>query len=222
MALLLGIALFPAATAVHADEVWTVSLDTSQLAANYVGSFGLDFELVGSNGNTVTVSDFAFGGGNAGPGSAYLSGGASGDLGTNLGTVTLNDSASFLSDFNQQFTPGTTLTFTVDSTLIAPTAGEFADNFSMVIFSQYVGYDPLNPPAMPDDTTIATTDPTGNDTFFNFNINGPGTTTVSSYPSASGDITITIAQASVPEPSSSVIMALGLIGMAGALCRRRK
>src|SRR5262249_61250369 len=92
---------------------WTVSLDASRLAADYTGPFALDFELVGSAGNTVTLSNFSFGGGGAGPGPT-LTGGASGDL---AGTVTLNDGASFLNDFNQQFTPGSTLTFTMDSTV---------------------------------------------------------------------------------------------------------
>ena len=170
------VVLILAGPAARADQVWTVSLDTSQLAANYTGPFALDFELVGSNGNTVTLSNFSFGsGGGAGPGPAFLTGGASGDLGS---TVSLNDSANFFSDFNQQFTPGGTLTFTVDSTLVAPPSGGSPDNFSMVIFS---GYDPVNgynPSSGTGGTPIPTTDPSGNDTFFNFNINGPGSTTV--------------------------------------------
>ncbi|MGP0065233.1 MAG: hypothetical protein ACLQGP_16735 [Isosphaeraceae bacterium] len=217
---LLGLVLILAGSAVRADQVWTVSLDTSQLAADYTGPFALDFELIGSNGNTVTLSSFSFGTGGAGPGSAFLTGGASGDLG---GSVSLNDSTNFFSDFNQQFTPGGTLTFTVDSTLVAPPSGGTPDNFSMVIFE---GYDPVNgynPYSGTGGTSISTNDPSGADTFFNCNVGGSGATTASSYSSASGDISITVTPASVvPEPSSGVIMLLGVIGLSGALCWRAK
>jgi hypothetical protein len=204
----------------RADLVFNVSLNTSLLAADYTGPFGLDFELIGSSGNTVTLSDFNFGSGGPGtPGSASLTGGASGDLG---GTVVLSDSTiNFFNDFNQGFTPGGTLTFTVDSTLVAPPGGGFPDNFSMAIFSQYVSFDPSNPPAMPYDSPISTTDPTAANTFFNFNINGPGTTTVNSYPSAAGDIPITITGA-VPEPPGGVMMILGVMGMIGVILRKRR
>src|SRR5262249_46785592 len=130
---LMGALLCLAGTPVRADLSWTVDLDTSQLAANYAGPFGLDFELIGADGNTVTLTNFSFGGsGSPGPGSAFLTGGASGDLG---GSVVLNDSTDFFSDFNQQFRPGGTLSFTVNSTLAAPPSGGMPDNFSMVIFS---------------------------------------------------------------------------------------
>jgi hypothetical protein len=217
---MLGFVLILAGSAARADQVWTVSLDTSQLATNYTGPLALDFELVGSNGNTVTLSGFSFGtGGGAGPGSAFLTGGASGDLSN---SVILSDGANFFSDFNQQFTPGGMLTFTVDSTLVAPPSGSIPDSFSMVIFE---GYDPVNgynPYSGTGGTPITTTDPSGNDTFFNFNVSGPGTTTVDSFPGSGGDIPITVTPAgAVPEPSSGVIMLLGMIGLSGAICWRR-
>jgi len=218
---LLGLILIMAGSAARGDQVWTVILDTSQLAANYTGPFGLDFELVGSNGNTITLSNFAFGnGGTAGPGTAFLTGGASGDLGS---IVSLNDSgANFFSDFNQQFTPGGTLTFTMDTTLVAPPSGGNPDNFSMVIFSTYDPVNGYNPVTTTGGTPIPTTDPTGNDTFFNFNINGPGSTTVASFPSASGDIPITVTPAgAVPEPGSGVLMLLSVMCTATAIFRRR-
>jgi hypothetical protein len=193
----------------HAGGDWTVSINTSQLAANYTGPFALDFELVGTNGNTVTLSNFMFGAsGSPGPGSAFLTGGASGSLG---GTVGLTDTSSFFSDFNQQFTPGGTLTFTIDSTFLAPPAGGTPDNFSMAIFE---GYDPVNgynPYLGTGGTPIPTTDPSGNDTFFNFNINGPGSTSVSVFPSSAGDISITVTPGVVPEPFSGMLTLVGLI-----------
>lgn len=216
---LLGLVSIAISPVVRADQVWTVSLDTSQLAANYTGPFALDFELIGSDGNTVTLSNTSFGNnGNAGPGPAFLTGGASGDLGSR---VSLSDSPNFFSDFNQQFTPGSTLTFTVDSTLVAPPSGGSPDNFSMVIFQSYDPVNGYNPLTGMGGTTIPTTDPSGADTFFNFDVNGPGATTLSSYPDASGNITITIIPASVPEPSSGVIVFFGVIGLSGMMCRCR-
>jgi hypothetical protein len=217
---LLGFALFLTGPAASAGQIWTVSLDTSQLATNFTGPFALDFELVGSNGNTVTLSNFSFGsGGSAGPGPAFLTGGASGALGS---SVSLNDSVNFFSDFNQQFTPGGTLAFSMDSTLIPPPSGGSPDNFSMVIFSRYDPVNGYNPLTGAGGTPIPTTDPTGNDTFFNFNVNGPGATTVDSFPSASGDVSITVTPTSVvAEPSSSVLALLSVMCMAGAICWRR-
>lgn len=136
--------------------------------------------------------------------------------------ASLNDRSSFFSDFNQQLTPGGSLTFTMDSTVVPPPSGGSPDNFSMVILE---GYDPVNgynPFTGTGGTPIPTTDPSGGDTFFNFNINGPGSTPVSVFPSASGDIPITVTPAStVPEPSSSVLMILGVMYTATLVCRRR-
>jgi hypothetical protein len=191
-----------AVSTARADSTWNISLDTSTLAAGYTGPFGVDFELIGSNGNTVTLSDFSFGGGSAGPGGAFITGGSTGDL---SGSISLNDTSTFFTDFNQQFTPGTTFSFTLDSTLIAPD-GTFPDNFSMVIFS---GYDPVNgydPIGLTGGTPIPTTDPSGNDLFVNLDITG-------------ADSAPTTYQA-VPEPSSLLILTTGLIGIATAAVRR--
>jgi hypothetical protein len=220
LSLLGGLVVVAAAAATRGDQVWVVSLDTSQLAADYFGPFGIDFELIGSSGNTVTLSNFAFGNnGGPGPGPAFLSGGASGDLGS---TVSLNDGGgNFFSDFNQQFTPDTSLTFTMDSTLAAPSAGGTRDNFSMVIFT---GYDPFNgysPIFGSGGTPIETTDPYGNDTFFNFDIDGSASPTVYSYPSAAGDMTVTVTPVGVPEPSSGLGMLIGALVCLGARVWRR-
>jgi hypothetical protein len=216
---LLGVVLIVSCPGARAGQV-TASLDTSQLVADYTGPFGLDFELVGSGGNTVTLSDFSFGnGGAAGPGTAFLTGGAGGNLSS---SVSLNDSANFFSDFNEQFTPGGTLTFTLSSTLIAPAPGSSPDSFSMVIFQNYDPVNGYNPLMATGGTPIPTTDPSGNDTFLNFNINGPSSTSIVSFPSASGDITITVSPAGfVPEPGSGVLMLLSVACVATAIYRQR-
>ena len=214
-ACLLGFLLVAAGPSARAGQVWTVSLDTSLLVTDFSGPFGFDIELVGTNGNTATVSDFSFGSsGAAGPGPAFLTGGASGDLATN---ISLNDSSSFFSDFNQQFTPGSTLSFTVDTTLVAPPPGGSPDNLSIVIFSAYDPVNGYNPLAGTGGTPIPTTDPSGNNTFLNIDFNGPGSTTATGYPGANGDIPITVTPQSVPEPTSALMLFFGLLGIAGAL-----
>jgi hypothetical protein len=210
---LLGLALAWIGSPARADQVWTVSVDTSQMTADYTGPFGIDFELLngGSNSNTVTLSNFTFGGGGAVP-PAVPSVGASGDLGS---VVSLNDTGQFLVDFNQGFTPGTTLTFTMDSTLNGPPMGGIPDNFSMVLASSY---DPIN-----GYTPIPTMDMVSG-TFFNFNINGPGTPPVSVYSSLTGDITLTVTPqgGAVPEPTSVITLFLGATGVLAAARWRRR
>jgi hypothetical protein len=91
----------------------------------------------------------------------------------------------------------------------------------MVIFQQYDPANGFNPFMLTGGTPIPTTDPSGNDTFFNFNINGPGMTSVLSYPSAAGDIPITVTPASVPEPGSGVLMLLSVACTGTAVGWRR-
>jgi hypothetical protein len=217
---MLGLITILIGPSARGDQVWTVSLDTSRVAANYSGPFALDFELVGSNRNTITLNDFSFGSaGNPGPGLTFLTGGASGDLGT---SVILDDTANFFSDFNQQFIPGNTLTFTVDSTLVAPPMGGFPDSFSMVIFQDYDPVNGYDPTMGTGGTPIPTADPSGADTFLSIDVNGPGLTAASSYTDLNGYVPITISPASVvPEPSSGLLMIVSVIGVSSLLLARR-
>jgi hypothetical protein len=99
----------------------SASLDTSAL----VGPFELVFVLTDGSGNgdannTVTLSNFLFGGGSAGSVDPSLSfGGASGDLSSGVGLV---DSA-FLNIFASSFTPGSALSFDFSLTTNADTGG---------------------------------------------------------------------------------------------------
>jgi hypothetical protein len=215
---LLGLALAWIGSPARADQVWTVTVNTSQMTADYTGPFGIDFELLngGSNNNTVTLSNFQFNDGAAVAG-PIASPGAMGNLGT---VVTLTDTGGqFLIDFNQGFVPSsTTISFTMDSTLNAPTMGNSPDNFSMVLFSSYTGYDPTTNMG---GTLIPTTDPTSADTFFNFNI-PLGTPPVNVYSTPNADITLTVTpQGAVPEPTSLITLFLGVTGVLAAARWRR-
>ncbi len=98
------------------NVICDVSLNTAPLMANPAGPFSVDFQFndgsgLGDGNNTVIVDNFNFGSG--GPvGSASIFGSVSGDLASG---ITLTDSG-FFNDFNQQFTPGAVLRFTVNLT----------------------------------------------------------------------------------------------------------
>ncbi len=120
---------------VHADTLVTVTVDTSQLIAHPAGPFYVAFQLTdgsgAGNGSTMAVlSNFQLGGG-AAAGTPTLKGGASGDISS---SVTLSDS-SFLNVFSQQFTPGTTMTFTLALTGSVE-AGSTPDHFAFSILDQ--------------------------------------------------------------------------------------
>ncbi len=210
----LGLVLTLAGSPARGDQVLTVSIDTSSLVANYQpGPFGIDFLLTGTYGNTVTLTNFSFGaGGSTVPGTAILTNGAIGDLSS---SVNLTDSVYFFNDFNQGFTPGLTLTFTIDYTVIAPpVSSDPPDNFSMVIYNDY------NPAMGLYGTPIPTTD-VSSGTLFNFDIDGSVPPNVLVYSTPNEDVTAVVTAASVPEPSSAVIMLLGVLGISGTIYVRR-
>ena len=111
---------------------FSVSLNTASLVGNAAGPFTIDFQLTDGSGtddanNSVTISNFAFGGGGA-VGTSSLLGGAAGSLSAG---VSLTDS-SFLNEFDQVFTPGSLLSFDVSMTTNVD-AGLTPDEFSFAI-----------------------------------------------------------------------------------------
>ena len=118
----------------HAGLIVRVNLDTSPLINSSAGPFALDFVLNNGNGDlnntTIAISDFNFGvGGSAGlPGSIFTSDGASGSLSS---SVTLTDTQQFFNEFYQEFTPGSSLSFTVD--ISSSDTGTTPDSFAFTI-----------------------------------------------------------------------------------------
>lgn len=110
-----------------------VTLDTSSLSGTQTVGFSLtNFD---PSANTVLLSDFAFGGGNAVPATTdctllgTFSGlGCSGDLATGVTLEDLDPTAAF---FLQQFQPGVALSFTLDATMNA--SGLVPDQLSMIV-----------------------------------------------------------------------------------------
>jgi hypothetical protein len=127
---LLALAASVAAIPAEADD-FDVSLNTSSLSGTQI----LALSLINGGGgvdNTVTLSDFAFGGGSPVPPANYFgTTGASGDLSTD---VTMDDSVSLYGGtalFAEEFDPGTSLSFLLTTT--NNFAGTTPDAFSMSV-----------------------------------------------------------------------------------------
>jgi hypothetical protein len=190
--------------AAHASLITgTVSLDTSGLA----GPFELAFILTDGSGggdgnNTVTLSNFLFGGGSAGAVDALLSfGGASGNL---ISGASLVDS-SFANIFASAFTAGSSLSFHFGLTTNVD-AGGTPDQFSLALLRA-------------DGTLVNTQDPSGAGSLLTVNLES-ALPTFSTFASDLTPAPLVVESASpLPEPSMLLLLAISLVG---ALRSRRR
>lgn len=197
---LLVLALTAAGVPAMADS-FDVSLNTSSLSGTQILAFGLVNGGGGVN-NTVTLSDFVFGGGNPVPPANYLgTPGVSGDL---SGTVSMDDSGG-TALFDEEFNPGSTISFVLTTT----------NNFAGVTpdaFSMYVCDTSLN---------CTSDDPSGAGEVLMLNLTG-GTLSPSSfalYPASAQGLpapVVTTETKGVPEPSGILLLGLGIVAL--ALC----
>ncbi|MEO5913171.1 MAG: NF038129 family PEP-CTERM protein [Luteolibacter sp.] len=188
-----------AASSARASVTYYVNVNTSALVANISAPFSLDFQLTGSAGNTATVSNFNFGGGSATPGTENTFGGASGSVGS---TVVLSDASNFSNEFFQEFTPGSTLSFTInlDSIIGNPTPDAFS--FSIL------------------DGTLSNITTTGlGDSLLMVNINGTSYGTQTMQTGSGTGAFSGVSLTAVPEPSAAL---LGVMGCGLAFVRRRR
>jgi hypothetical protein len=187
----LALALWAGQSA-SADVLYTFTMDTSPLVGN--GLFTLDLQFLDGSGlpidlnnNTVTLTNFAFGAGGGPSGGGTATGGASGSLASG---VTLKDIA-FFNEYFENFTPGTLLSFNIDTTNV-PDPGGTPDLFTLAILDS-------NGNELP--TTGAA------DEFLDMSLVGGANPQVSTFGSAPGS-TFSLAppvvqsQTPVPEPSS--------------------
>jgi hypothetical protein len=128
--ILLGILL---TTAARADLVGVVTLETSSLIGGLGSPYTIDLQLIdgsgsGNNNNQVVLSSFDFGGGSVDSSPVFSTGGVSTQTGP-FG-VTLADS-SFFNEIQLPVTFGSVLSFRLDATANADSAGP--DSFTFAI-----------------------------------------------------------------------------------------
>lgn len=185
-----------------ADTVDQVTVDTSAANAGGTGQAELIFSLIDGNGtgdgnNTVTLTDISFGA------AASLDplplGSPSNAIGTLGSTVSMTDT-TYDSTFGILFNAGGTVSFLLDLTT-NPDSGGTPDAFSFVMFDS-------------NGNLIGTADPTGAETLVDINLDGSSASTF-------GFASVTSAAVGTPEPSSSLLLLLGLAMLIGLGIARR-
>jgi len=196
--LMAGLVLLWGASAAMADPLH-VSLNTSVLSG---GTYTLGLELIDGDGvanNTAVVSDFGFNGGSAVGGASYI-GDAMGDLNT---SVSLDDVGGG-SIFAQDFTAGTTLTFSVTLTDNLAAGAVTPDAFSFLIC---------------DTTRCYSDDASG--ALAMVNLDGAGSVLASDFITFGDSQSGLPAPSVTPEPSSLTLLGGGLLGLVATLRRRQ-
>jgi len=214
LALLTAITL-TAITPIEADTVVTgsVSIPSMQFTNANDAPFYVDFTLTGTNTDSVDLTNFNFGRGNAIPGTGIPTNDVSGSI---PGGLILTAGADFYNDYFQQFNPASILTFSLSYDLEGA-QGQTPDTLTM----SFLDF---------SDDQIPTLDPTGADTVFTLNLlTTPQFSGYANDASQSNDdttypifaaATFSQAQASAPEGPTAIYLALG-IGMCLLLSRRQ-
>ena len=196
------------AVAAKADsQSFNVSLNTSVSSlpgTTQVIFFGLT-DGDGTPDNSLTLSNFNFGGGSADGSPTYGGSGVSGDLSS---SISMTD-ADFSESFDEEFTVGSSLSFQLTTTNVF--AGGTPDNFSFLIC------DPTFSSCYSDD---------GSGALLSLDLVG-GTlspaTSFSLFPASAQGLpapVVTVANSTVPEPSSTTLLGAGLL-LSLLLIRRR-
>jgi hypothetical protein len=190
------VAVFLSATPAYATPI-LVTVDTSALSG-IVADLAFDLIDGGPPGNTVTISGFTT---NGTLGASSSTGVVTG---TFPGAVTLADT-SFFSEYLQQVTLGNSFSFVFDTTGNAPGPTSFPDGFSFFILDHTTGL-----------SLVTTSDPTGANALFLFNIGISALPEI--YSSDSVRVTAQAVTNGVPEPGSLALLATALV----ALSARRR
>lgn len=158
----------------------TVTIDTSSLVSSGTGPYTIDMQFIegdgGNNGsNSVTLSNFALGGGSIATPSISFTGGVT--VSNNPLTVTLVDS-SFFQDVQFSFTPGNSLSFQFAATDNADPVAP--DTFTLAILDS-------------SGNEIPTNDPNGLNSFAEIDLptTGAGTTVIGSGSTSGSSVATT-------------------------------
>lgn len=175
--------------------VLEVTIDTTNLAGT-PAQIALDFIDGGAPANSMTVSGFATDGS---LGAQTPTRDVTGSL---PGDVTLTD-ADFYNELLANITLGTSISFLFTPTSNLPDPRSVPDAFSVFLLDPVSGL-PLFP----------TTDPSGADALFQFDIDGTelGALRVFDAPGGEVALSVTPVQQQVPEPGTALLIALGLVG----------
>lgn len=191
----------------QAQSLYTVSINTTGLSGTS-GGLAFDF-LAGDNAtpnNTALITAFATDG-TLVPGSHTNTGSATGSL---PGTLTLHDSG--FSESFQGVVLGNTLSYTLSLTNNFAALGA-PDEFSFFLT------DPTN-----TGTVVHTSDPTGADALFVFDLDGSGSGGLTVFAPSTPGVSYSVRPvvASTPEPGTLALATATTIFGSGLLVRRRR
>ncbi len=216
LALLVGACLALTPCGARAEFSFTVTINSQVLVDKSadLAPYDAEFSFFGDTGNTITIDNFNLDGG-APLGMASVSGNASGDMGSSVTLFTDPNSGFFGGTFDQQFLAGSVFSFVVHSTTNLPPNGNPPDAFSFAILDR-------------SGSALDTTAPDGSNSLVEYSIDGSAQIfafdTNSPELGGPGDQLspqVVPEATPAPEPASFVLAALGLVGMAGYVRRRR-